>query len=56
MCEVMITLLPVDCLRSHLGAAARLLSAARYEKMMRYRQEEDRLRCFASSLLLQKAV
>ena len=54
MCEVMITLLPVDCLRSHLGDAARLLPAARYEKMMRYRQEEDRLRCFASSLLLQK--
>ena len=55
MCEVMITLLPVNCLRTHLGEAARLLPAERYEKMRRYRQVEDRLRCFASSLLLQKA-
>lgn len=39
----------------HLGEAARLLSATLYEKMMRYRREEDRLRSFASSLLLQKA-
>jgi len=55
MGEVMITLLPVECLRTHLGEAASLLPAERYEKMMRYRQEKDRLRCFASSLLLQKA-
>ncbi len=55
MCEVRLTLLPVDCLRPHLGEAARLLPAERYEKLVRYRQEEDRLRCFASSLLLQKA-
>ena len=55
MREVMMTLLPVDCLRPHLGEAARLLPAERYEKLVRYRQEEDRLRCFASSLLLQKA-
>lgn len=55
MCKVTITLLPVECLRTHLGEAARLLSATLYEKMMRYRREEDRLRSFASSLLLQKA-
>ena len=55
MGEVMLTLLPVECLRPHLGEAARLLPAERYEKLLRYRQEEDRLRCFASSLLLQKA-
>ena len=55
MCEVMITLLPVACVRPHLGEAARLLRAECYEKMMRYRREEDRLKCFASSLLLQKA-
>ena len=55
MGEVLITLLPVDCLRTHLWEAERLLPAARFSKMMRYRQEADRLRCFASSLLLQKA-
>ncbi|MBR2143239.1 4'-phosphopantetheinyl transferase superfamily protein [Anaerovibrio sp.] len=55
MCKVTITLLPVECLRTHLGEAARLLAATLYEKMMRYRREEDRLRSFASSLLLQKA-
>jgi len=55
MREVMMTLLPVDCLRPHLGEAAWLLPAERYEKLVRYRQE-DRLRCFASSLLLQKSL
>ncbi len=56
MCEVMITLLQVDRLRTHLCEAARFLPMERYKKMLCYRQEEDRLRCFASSLLLQKAV
>ena len=55
MDEVMLTLLPVECLRPHLGDTARLLPAERYEQLSRYRQAEDRLRCFASSLLLQKA-
>lgn len=55
MHEVRITLLSVDSLRAHLPEAEKLLPAARYEKMMRYQREEDRLRSFASSLLLQKA-
>lgn len=55
MHEVRITLLPVESLRTHMGVAARILPTERYEKMMRYRREEDRLRCLASSLLLQKA-
>ena len=55
MGEVLITLLPVECLRTHLWEAERFLPAARFSKMMRYRREADRLRCFASSLLLQKA-
>lgn len=53
--EMAITLLPVDSVRGQLGQAARLLTTGRYAKMMSYQREEDRLRSFASSLLLQKA-
>lgn len=55
MCKVMVTLLQVGELQTHLWEAERLLPVMRYEKMIRYRREEDRLRSFASSLLLQKA-
>lgn len=53
--QVHVTLLQVDCLRGNLQEAPRILSRERYEKMMRYRREEDRLRSFAASLLLRKA-
>ena len=53
---VEVTLLQIEKLRSSAKNAADLIPAERYKKMMSYRQEEDRLRCFGASLLMKKAI
>ena len=50
----MVTLLPVGKLRPWLHQAREIISAERHQKMLSYRQEEDRLRSFGAALLLRQ--